>query len=121
MTLGVRFGEQPKAYPFSKLGDEALVNDTVGGTPIVVVSYGQEQLVLAYFRTAGDRTLTFEKAPSSDPVFPFLLKDLETGSTWNLKGEAVDGPQKGAQLAQAPAHNAFWFAWTTFWQGTEVY
>lgn len=49
------------------------------------------------------------------------LKDRETGSTWNIKGEAIDGPLKGKALSQIPSHNAMWFAWLAFWGNTEVY
>ncbi|GEM_PF-1774539 len=55
------------------------------------------------------------------PYRLFLMKDKETGSTWNVKGEAVDGPLKGKTLQQIPAHNAMWFAWLAFWGNTEVY
>ena len=49
------------------------------------------------------------------------MKMVETGSSWNLKGAAIDGELKGRQLEQIPTHNAFWFAWSTFWQNTGVY
>ncbi len=55
------------------------------------------------------------------PYKLFTMKDKETGSTWNVKGEAVDGPLKGKALDQIPAHNAMWFAWLAFWGNTEVY
>lgn len=55
------------------------------------------------------------------PYRLFTMKDKETGSTWNVKGEAVDGPLKGKTLDQIPAHNAMWFAWLAFWGNTEVY
>ena len=62
-----------------------------------------------------------EEVSSPSPIFAFALKDKETGSSWNLKGEAFDGALKGKQLKQVPAHNAFWFSWATFWQDTEIY
>ena len=68
-----------------------------------------------------NRTLTFEKAASNDPAFPFMLVDKETGTKWNLRGEAVEGELKDRSLFQVPAHNAFWFAWATFWQNTGIY
>ena len=43
-----------------------------------------------------------------------------TGTTWDLLGRGVDGPNAGQQLFQVPAHNAFWFAWSTFWQNTGI-
>ncbi|MDP7105413.1 MAG: DUF3179 domain-containing (seleno)protein, partial [SAR202 cluster bacterium] len=36
--------------------------------------------------------------------------DEETGSTWNILGQAVDGPLKGQQLTPIVHTNVFWFA-----------
>jgi hypothetical protein len=47
--------------------------------------------------------------------------DAETGSRWNMLGEAVAGPLTGRRLAQVPAYNAMWFAWTAYWPDTEVW
>jgi len=49
------------------------------------------------------------------------IRDRETNTTWNLKGEAVAGSLQGKRLQQLPSHNAFWFAWATFWQNTGIY
>jgi hypothetical protein len=121
MTLGVRFGQIAKAYPFPNLGQEAVINDSVDLNPIVVAFYAREQFAVPYSRVVDGQTLTFEKTTSSDPVYPFMLKDAETGTQWNLKGEAVSGSLIGKTLTQVPAHNAFWFAWATFWQHTGVH
>ena len=51
----------------------------------------------------------------------FVLRDQETGSHWNVRGEAFDGPLAGTRLAQLPAFTAFWFAWSTFNHGGEVW
>ena len=120
VVLGVRFGAQTKAYPFENMGSDAVINDRVGEQDIVVIYYDAEKLAVAYFRWAG-QILTFDKVASNDPVYPFLLKDRETGTVWNLMGRAVEGELRGRQLTQAPAHNAFWFAWATFWQDTEIF
>ena len=121
ITLGVRFGTTAKAYPFSSLGEEAVINDEVAGNAIVVAFYAKEKLAIPYSRVVDGQTLTFEKAVSSDPVFPFMLADRETSTFWNLLGEAVEGTHTGKKLVQMPAHNAFWFAWATFWQNTSVF
>ena len=78
-------------------------------------------MALPYSRDLGNLTLTFESVPSTDRRFDFMVRDLETGTTWNLLGQALAGELKGNQLYQIPAHNAFWFAWATFWQDTAVY
>lgn len=53
-------------------------------------------------------------------IFPFMMRDLESGTTWDLLGRGVDGPKAGQNLVQAPAHNTFWFARSTFWQNTGI-
>jgi len=125
ITLGVRFGEIAKAYPFPAMGKEAVINDEVAGTKLVVVFYELHKLAIPYARAltvdGESLTLTFDKIESDDRVYPFLMKDRETASTWNLKGEGIRGPLLGHKLTQIPAHNAFWFAWTTFWRNTGIY
>lgn len=121
MTLGVRFGELAMAYPFRSMDSEAVINDTIDGNDIVVVYIAAEAFAVPFSREFGGQSLTFEKATSSDPsTFPFMIRDTETGTTWDLLGRGVSGPNAGQQLQQVPAHNAFWFAWTTFWQNTGV-
>ena len=121
LTFGVRFVEKAKAYPMSTLGEEAVINDTLAERNIVVVWYAAEQMAVAFNRDYAQRTLTFDKIPSTLQTYPFMLRDRETHSTWDLKGRAIAGPQKDNVLQQIPGHGAFWFAWITFWQDTEVY
>lgn len=123
VALGVRFGEIAKAYPFQIMGEEAVINDEVGGRDIVVVFYGKENYAVPFSRMIGGQLLTFEKVTLSSPalVSPFVMRDTETGSTWNIKGEAIAGTHLGKRLEQIPAHNALWFAWATFWQNTGIY
>ena len=120
-VLGVRFDQLAKAYPFRSMGAEEVINDTVGSDDIVVVYYAAEELAIPYFRLFNGRSLTFDKVASLDPeVFPFMMRDQESGTTWDLLGRGVDGANAGQQLFQVPAHNAFWFAWSTFWQNTGI-
>jgi hypothetical protein len=121
MTLGVRFGELAKAYPFETMDSQEVINDTIGNQGLVVVYSADEKLALPFSRHLNGQMLTFERVPTLDAaVFPFMMRDTQTGTTWDLLGRGVDGPNAGQQLEQLPAHNAFWFAWATFWQNTGV-
>lgn len=121
ITLGIRFGETAKAYPFTIMGEEAVINDTFEGTDLLVVFYRQEQYAVPFKREFNDQILTFEKIASTDPVYPFMMRDNETGTVWNLKGEALSGTFQGRTLTPIASHNSFWFAWATFWQNTGIY
>jgi hypothetical protein len=120
-TFGIRFIEKAKAYPASALGEEAVINDTLAERNILVVWYGAERMAAAYSRDYARQTLNFDRIPSTSQTYPFMLRDRETGSTWDLKGRAIAGPLEDSVLEQIPGHGAFWFAWVTFWQDTEVY
>ena len=119
-VLGVRLAGDPKAYPFSEMGERAVINDQVGGVDIAVVWDRRRHLAIPYAREVGGRSLNFELV--DDEQFPVIgLRDRETQSLWDLRGLAVEGELAGQQLRQIPAHNSMWFAWVTFWQNTEVW
>lgn len=62
---------------------------------------------------ANDRPLTFRPSGES-------FQDEETGSTWNILGEATAGPLAGAQLEGIQHIDTFWFAWQAFHTDTAV-
>ncbi|MBK5111393.1 MAG: DUF3179 domain-containing protein [Thermoleophilia bacterium] len=126
----VRTGDESAVvYPFSRLADETIVQDQIKGMPVVVfydprvasalddaeIAQGEETGGAAVFkRKVAGRTLAFESA--GDGIF----KDLETGSTWNIRGRATDGDLKGEQLKQIPSDDQFWFALAAFFPDAEV-
>jgi hypothetical protein len=122
VALGLRFGQIAKAYPFSTMGgEEVVINDTVAGQDVLILYYADGRLALPYQRNVGGTRLTFEKIQSTDSRFPFMMRDQETGTIWNMLGQGISGEMANSQLRQIAAHNTFWFAWATFWQETEVY
>jgi hypothetical protein len=130
-VIGVRVGDLTKAYPFSILSEEQVVDDALGGTPITVwwgdtgaadpfasAEPGAGRVIgtgIAFLSTVDGRTLTF--SATGDGTF----RDGETGSTWTLFGEAVDGPLAGTRLELALHQNEFWFAWAAFNEGSPVH
>ena len=60
-------------------------------------------------------------SPDLKEQSPLLFRDVETGSVWNLVGEAVSGELSGAQLEPLPAYSAYWFAWFSFWPNTDIW
>jgi len=45
------------------------------------------------------------------------FRDVQTGSTWDVLGRAVDGPRKGDQLRPVVHLDTFWFAFSAFHPG----
>ncbi len=116
LVIGVRNDGKARAYPLETLREERVVNDEIGGLPVVVAVGPDDQTLVAYERTVEGTTLEFE--PASDPRFM-----RGGGSRWRiLPGEAVDGSYEGTELVSAsPEGKMFWFAWVDFTEETDVY
>lgn len=129
-VVGVLAGEEAKGYLFSAIQEEKVVNDEVGGEPIVVM-WGSEDTAsalsdpeiaqgtaigagVAYSRELDGEVLTFK--PEGD-----LFEDEETGTRWNILGEAVEGPLEGEKLEPAVHANHLWFAWAAFFPEAGTY
>jgi hypothetical protein len=120
-VIGLRIGDQAKAYPFLVLNDEPVVNDEVAETPVVVFFHRWSAAGAVFDRRLGDRTLTFRLVDGADTE-PFTVVDRETGTRWQaLTGEAVEGPLAGEHLADIPATEAFWFGWVDHFPETLIY
>jgi hypothetical protein len=129
-VAGVVLPEIVKAYPFVEVAEVGAVNDEVDGMPLVVfhkagtasaldagaISEGRDVGSVAVFdRRIDGHTLTF--VARGDGTF----SDAETGSVWNILGEAVEGELSGQQLMRLLAFDHFWFAWAAFHPETELY
>ena len=49
------------------------------------------------------------------------IVDEQTGSEWNVLGQAVGGPLAGRQLTPVVSINHFWFSWAAFKPETRIY
>ncbi|HKJ55722.1 MAG TPA: DUF3179 domain-containing protein [Nitriliruptoraceae bacterium] len=56
----------------------------------------------------------------ADQDQPGHFVDDQTGSTWNLLGEAVDGDLAGTQLEAVAHDDTFWFVWFAFQPDTRI-
>jgi hypothetical protein len=130
-VVGIRVAESTKAYPFSVIATERVVNDVFEGVPVVVFwgaadtadALDADQVAdgqgigtgIAFSPVVDGQTLTFTAV--DDTTF----RDDQTGSLWSLLGTAVDGPLTGSELGIIIHQNEFWFAWSAFNEGAPVY
>jgi len=112
-VLGVRAGGEAVAYPRPAVERVGVLNDRVGGRPVVVTA--AEGTLSAFWRQADDRTLRFR--PTADGAM------RAGGSRWSrTTGEALDGPHRGTELDRATElPPLFWFSWLDFTPETRVY
>ena len=99
-VLGLRIGDEIKAYPIELLTRHEVVNDVVGGEPIFAAYCILADLGAVYSRRIDGRVHTFALSGYTyfdpevwDGMDGFVLWDRETESLWwPLIGEAVSGP-----------------------------
>jgi hypothetical protein len=117
------------AYPLSTLSEVGVINDSQGGRDLVVFYTSGTSSAL------GDRTIAAAEDVGATGVFdPNLdgqtltfqrdgqaIVDAETGSTWNILGQAIDGPLAGRQLEPIVHGDHFWFSWAAFKPDTVIY
>jgi hypothetical protein len=117
-VIGVRLGGQAKAYPFSVLGREPVVNDQVGNIPVAVLFDSATVSGTVYDRQLENGTILTFKPGSHER----LVIDAETGSEWDtLTGLAVSGELQGTQLESVPNTYSFWFGWIDYHAESSVY
>ena len=116
------------AYPNDVLEQERVVNDTVGGIDLVVI--WQSGLASVFGGSSADG-----QDVGSNGVFERELEDLmlsfavdgdriideQTGSVWNVLGQAVSGELEGSQLISVVKVDHFWFSWAAFKPETRIY
>jgi hypothetical protein len=117
VVAGLRVGTEEKAFPFSQLRIARVVNDRVGGVPVLVVHRPSSDTTTAFEARAKGKVLQFKTVD----VDAGSLVDLETHSSWNAYGLCLDGPLKGTQLRTLILMPEFWFAWSEFHPRTEVF
>lgn len=115
-VIGVEHEGEAVAYPYRLLSETPVVNDQVGDLPVVVIFNPRTAAGLVYTRSVDGRALTFE-AEGEDH-----LRDLETGSLWDLHtGRALSGPAEAGQLTRVKSTSSFWFGWKDWHPATRVY
>jgi Protein of unknown function (DUF3179) len=112
---------EPVAWTLDGLvdGEAAATHDDIEGEPLVIlwkagqssaldqadIASGRDVGTVGVFSTVLDgQELTF-RAESDGFV------DDQTGSTWNVLGDAIDGPLAGSALEPITFVRTFWFSW----------
>ena len=128
-VIAIMINDVYKAYPYSITVEEHIIMDDVGSVKIAVfhgegaVSALDDQIIYyskevgstgVFNRVLDDKTLTFKY---DDGYF----YDNETGSKWNITGNAIEGAYRGKKLGRIKHGDYFAFAWFAFRPETEIY
>jgi Protein of unknown function (DUF3179) len=117
LVMGIRIGEQARAYPFQIFTRTKILTDRVAGTDLVVYRDPESEASAVFERQVEGQVLSFFPGPMWT-----LLQDTNTGSTWDIiTGTAVAGLLTGKRLHRVPHHNSYWFAWVDFYPHTTLF
>jgi hypothetical protein len=128
-VLTLEINGEPKAYPFSLLEDHPVVHDEVGGEPVVVfwtpgTTSALDQTSIADSRDVGAANAFIPILNGEELTFVHQddkIRDEQTGSTWNVLGQATSGELEGKRLEEYLNGTHFWFAWAAFQPDTGVW
>ncbi|MBA2769034.1 MAG: DUF3179 domain-containing protein [Sporichthyaceae bacterium] len=113
----------PLAVPLSVVAKRRVVDLAGRGREVVVFGAGglRSALDAAELRAGQKIAATGVFVPRADgrrltfrAVSPSAFVDDQTGSSWNILGEAVKGPLTGRRLPAVEHVDTFWFAWAAF-------
>jgi hypothetical protein len=124
LVLGVELSGDSRAYEVSRVLKEMLVQDRVGGEP-VLLAVGPDGKSIRAFRARldnGEAPEFFRKTDSSTvDLKAGLFIDSQTGSEWDFDGCAVRGKYAGRCLATVPVLKDYWFDWRNYHPDTTVF
>jgi len=109
--LGISQGQEAKAYPIKILNWHEIVNDTMGGRPVLITycplcgtGIGFDPVIRGQRNTFGVSGLLYQ----SD----LLMYDHQTESLWSqIAMEAVAGPMTGTRLTPIFLTHTTWSEW----------
>jgi len=102
-VVGIELNGASKAFDWNRLRAEHVINDEVGGTPVVIVLLADEKSFLAFER------------PDAATRFELRGDSLISDASRHALGDALP------PLPPVQASQEFWHSWRTFHPGTERY
>ncbi len=128
-VLTIELNGDAVAYPYDVLQSTRVVNDAVGDTDVVVLwaagtASALDSSIVADGRDVGAANAYARNLDGRRLTFAFdgaRIVDDETGSEWNVLGQAIGGPLAGKVLAPVVTINHFWFSWAAFKPETRIY
>ena len=118
-VVGVSINGDTRAYAIPQIYAREVVNDTVGGTPVIVTYCWICQTVIVFERTIDGTVHDFgasgglmDRTNSATESPCLVMYDRQTKTLWSqVLGLGVRGEQNGVQLQTVPATFTTWGEW----------
>lgn len=117
MVFGLDVNGANQAFPRQVLQQVRVINERLGGEPILVIHQPGSDTTTAFRAVVKGRTLEFQVANAGTTE----LTDAATHSRWNAYGNCLSGQLAGARLEPLILEPEYWFAWSEFHPNTTIY
>ena len=99
-VIGIKAGNERRAYDWNKLFEQRIIQDKAGNTPVIIVLAADDRSFFAFERPSENSTFTFSKDT-------LILNERH----FRLNGTGIDTT---LSLKPIPAYQEFWHSWRTF-------
>jgi hypothetical protein len=113
LIFGIDAFGASRAYPVDRIVSAKVIEDRLGGVPIVIFANKDGKSVRAFDAT---QLTTSEFYAVGDSFM-----DSASGSQWNFNGCAVQGKQTGVCLKPVYALKDYWFDWRNYHPTTTIF
>ena len=128
-VVGIRAGGVVRAYPFTELAKDRVTQETVGGQRLVLFYEPRglsnlDTFKLEEARSVGTASVFVPRVDDMELTFEFKdngFEDRETGSRWNMLGQAISGPLEGKALPPHFNNQGLWFYWAASQENITIY
>jgi uncharacterized protein DUF3179 len=118
MILGLDVNGKSETFPLTELRKAQVIQEELGGKPVVVVHQSDSDTTTAFTARAAGRKLHFKAMTNAGAT---ELTDRETNSRWTAYGKCVAGRLKGTSLKPLILEPEYWFAWSEFHPDTIIF
>lgn len=115
--VGVEFRDVRRAYSLDYVRKHQVINDEIGGEPIVIFYDAERDTGAVFSRRANGQVLSFQ------PTTEAVAVETSSQTRWDVRGVELSpqGDNVDRHLDPLPHFGkTFWFSWYMFKDGTEV-
>ena len=117
-VLGLIVNGEVRAYPMETLRRQPVLNDSLGGRDLVVITPGNGAGARAFQRDGQEFTTI---RPVGEGATRTTVVD-QSGAEWWVEEDAlVRVTDPSQRLSRLPSHVSYWFGWYAFHPATGVY
>jgi hypothetical protein len=115
--VGISHNREDKAYPIDRLRQQKVIQDLLGGDPVVVILGPDDRSVRAFLGRSPETGKTIEFFRKTGEAWG--LVDSVHGYEWDFRGCRTES--KDICLQQLDLLHDYWFDWKNYHPRTEIY